>query len=356
MTRLAAEKAAKNGGKTGPPEMGKPQEPFSLPAEEVQGVSDEAEKLPQRIARYGAAKARALVNVAWLAKTIESQPVGQAGCEKRRKLALRICECGEYLIFRHYYTVGQVRLYAAHFCKVHLLCPLCAIRRGAKALKAYMDRFEVLRSKYPRLKLSLVTVTVKNGEDLGERMGHLRKAVSELLKRRIRAKHGDNKTEWSKVLGGFGSYEVTNKGKGWHPHCHIIIVHQKRLNYAPMQKEWQRITGDSIFLNVQPGRNPKAPELDFMEVTKYAVKFGDLTPEQNVHAYDVLRGQRLCFCFGEFRGVEIPEELLDIPLDGLPYIELFYRYLDSGYSLERHHVENTHPVFRDFATTLGDVY
>jgi hypothetical protein len=27
------------------------------------------------------------------------------------------------------------------------------------------------------------------------------------------------------------------------------------------------------------------------------------------------------------RGVEVPEELTDEPLDDLPYVELFYRYL-----------------------------
>jgi hypothetical protein len=274
-----------------------------------------------------------------LAQVGQHQPEYEGERERRRKLGLKIVDCGEYLCFRHYYTVGAVRLHAAHFCKVHLLCPLCAIRRGAKGLKAYMDRFEVIRAKCPGLKFSLVTVTVKNGEDLAERMAHVKAAVRELLKRRTRAKTGSrDKTEWTKVLGGFGSYEVTNKGKGWHPHCHIIVVHQKRLNYAAMQREWERVTKDSIFLNVQAGRHPQAPEEDFMEVTKYAVKFGDLTPEQNVHVYEVLRGQRLIFCFGEFRGVEIPEELTDEPLDGLPYVELFYRYLDSGYSLERSNV------------------
>jgi hypothetical protein len=27
------------------------------------------------------------------------------------------------------------------------LCPLCAIRRGAKAIKAYLDRWEVIRAE-----------------------------------------------------------------------------------------------------------------------------------------------------------------------------------------------------------------
>ena len=47
--------------------------------------------------------------------------------------------CGDYLLFRHFFTVDKVKLHAAQFCKAHLLCPLCAIRRGAKALAAYLD-------------------------------------------------------------------------------------------------------------------------------------------------------------------------------------------------------------------------
>jgi hypothetical protein len=35
----------------------------------------------------------------------------------------------------------------ASFCMKHLLRPLCAIRRGAKAMKAYLDRWEVIRAE-----------------------------------------------------------------------------------------------------------------------------------------------------------------------------------------------------------------
>lgn len=46
-------------------ERGNPQELEGL-ATEAQGGSDEAAKLPQRLERYGKAKARALANVAYL--------------------------------------------------------------------------------------------------------------------------------------------------------------------------------------------------------------------------------------------------------------------------------------------------
>ena len=75
----------------------------------------------------------------------------------------------KYLLFRHYYTADLLRLHAASFCMKHLLCPLCAIRRGAKALKAYLDRWEVIQQDRPALRPFLVTLTVKDGDNLAER-------------------------------------------------------------------------------------------------------------------------------------------------------------------------------------------
>lgn len=70
-----------------------------------------------------------------------------------------------------------------------------------------------------------------------------------------------------------------------------------------------------------------------MEVCKYALKFSDLEPADNWHAYAVMAGQRLIDSHGLMRGVEIPDSLLDEPLEGLPYLHLFYRYFPGkGYS------------------------
>ena len=44
--------------------------------------------------------------------------------------------------------------------------------------------------------------------------------------------------------------------------------------------------------------------------------------------------KRLVDAFGLLRGVEVPDELTDEPLDDLPYIELFYQWMNrAGYSL-----------------------
>ena len=70
-----------------------------------------------------------------------------------------------------------------------------------------------------------------------------------------------------------------------------------------------------------------------MEVFKYALKFSDQPPADTVHAFQLLKGRRLMDCAGAFRGVEVPESLTDETLEGLPFVELFYRYLGAGYSL-----------------------
>lgn len=70
-----------------------------------------------------------------------------------------------------------------------------------------------------------------------------------------------------------------------------------------------------------------------MEVFKYALKFSDLSLEHNWHAAQVLKGKRLLNSFGLFRGVHVPESLLDEPLDNLPYWDRFYRFFAGHYQI-----------------------
>lgn len=286
---------------------------------ELDGVSG-IEGLASKIDRYGKAKSTGL-NVA---EYMES--VG-----KHQAISHRVQSCGDYLLFRHFFTVDQVRLHAAHFCKKHLLCPLCAIRRGAKALAAYLARFEVIKAKNPNLKPYLVTLTVKDGEDLEERFKHLHKSQHELWKR----KHRGRKCALDGVAGAVWSYEV-KRGSGsgvWHPHLHMVALAEVQPDQEELSAEWKAITGDSHIVDVRP-ISQEDPASGFIEVFKYAVKFSDQGAEDTVHAWETLRGRRLLASSGEFRGVEVPDELTDSveDLEGLPYIDLFYRFLQGrGY-------------------------
>ena len=318
------------------PQSKKPLDTINL-AEEVSKGFDENDKLSARLDRYSTAKKRALENHEHLIDTHRQLLLEKDVCrltEVIRLTANRLDRCGNYLKFNHYYTVGKVRLASARFCKQHLICPLCAIRRGAKTLKAYTDRHRVITAENPSWRLSMITLTVKNGVNLKERFEHLQNSVQRVFKHRRKAlNEGKSRTEWRKVHGYVGTYEVTNQGKGWHPHAHIMVLHSESFDYRALQEEWRDITGDSHVLNVAAAQHPNEPELDFLEVFKYAVKFSDLTPADNLKAFLVLRRHRLLFSGGAFRGVEVPETLEDEPLDNLPYIELMYRYAFGAYSL-----------------------
>lgn len=291
--------------------------PDSVAAEiGVQGI----EALPKRVDRYSKAKKGALDIAEYMATL-----------SKHQATAKRVHGCGDYLLFRHFFTIDAVKLHAASFCMKHLLCPLCAIRRGAKALGAYLDRFETIKRTSARLKPFLVTLTVKDGPDLRERFKHLHDSQRELWKRKQRRRG----SVLDGVEGAVWSYEV-KRGNGsglWHPHLHMIALAEVAPDAERLSREWHQITGDSFIVDVRP-ISQEDPASGFVEVFKYAVKFSDQEPADTVHAWQTLAGKRLLGSAGCFRGVEIPEDLTDDPGDylGLPYVDLLYRYLSGRYS------------------------
>lgn len=292
-------------------------------AADARSGGDEYARFGDRVQRYGSARQRA------------RQMLGHLR-DHHADLESEICrlgDCGEYLVFRHYFTVSKVRLTGANFCKQHMICPLCAIRRGAKSVKAYLDRLAVIQSENPALRPYLVTFTVKNGPDLVERFQHLHNSLKRLHKHRRDFKEkGRGWTEAARAAGGVWSYEVTNKGNGWHPHVHAVWLCETSPDQQALRHEWEKITLDSFMVDVRPIVGD--PAEGFVEVFKYALKFSDLSLPDNVEAWHTLRGRRLLASFGAFRGVEVPEDLTDEQLDNLPFVELFYRYLEgSGYSL-----------------------
>lgn len=300
-----------------------PVNPSNLADGEFTGALDEAELLGERIARYGQAHARSLL----MLEHLRGAPSVEA-----TKTAASLATCGNYLHFREYYTVGKVRLHNAQFCKQHLVCPLCAIRRGAKALGAYLARWEVLQAQYPNLKPYLLTLTVKNGDDLDERQKHLSRSLKRLMHHRRDFNAGTPRAPWTelcKAEGAVYTLELTNKGNGWHPHCHMIILAASQPSQSALSAEWLSITGDSMIVDCRPITGD--PTEGFMEVFKYAVKFSDLTLADNWHAAQLLKGKRLMNSFGLFRGVQVPESLLDEPLDSLPFWDRFYRYMNNEY-------------------------
>lgn len=333
--------------------------------------SQEVSGLKGRLERFETAKSNQTKILNHLRHNANNYPQGRVD-----KLKNDIGGCGNYLVF-HQYDNQAVRLGKASFCKKHFLCQLCAIRRGAKQVDAYVRKLEALQAQNSSLQPYLLTYTVLNGEDLKERFNHLSGSVKRLMKRRRDYLGKNVPSEFGQTLGGVYSYEFTKSDKGWHPHVHMVVLlepdHQidfpyqdkpKRHNQdewaeltpkqkklekqkwvaygkacaaSGLSKEWRKITKDSSIVDLRPIDGD--PALGFVEVFKYALKFSDLSPEDTLKSYFELMNSngnmpRFTGSFGNLWGVKIPESLLDETFDDLPYIELFYRYTKAGYSLE----------------------
>jgi len=258
-------------------------------------------------------------------------------------------QCASYLVFNDYYTVDDLRLVKAHTCKQHLLCSFCAMRRSGKFVAKNLPKVEQVFNENRARIPALVTFTVKNGPNLQERFMHLKRAHRRLNRRRLDAKAGKTKTEWLKVAGGITSYEFTKKDEGdWHPHIHALVMLDDFIDQKALSDEWLDITGDSFIVDIRRIRgNPNAGGLDIasalLEVCKYALKYHDMTLADTWHAYQTLRTRRLVDSFGSLRGVEIPDNLLDDPLEGLPFIERHYCYQHSKRSYDLVRVDRPLP-------------
>lgn len=292
----------------------------SLAAETNQGA-DDAAVLPGRLDRYSKAHHRAVEMAHYASRHAEV------------KLSQNLHRCGSYLLFRDYFTVGKVRLHAAKFCNKHLLCPLCAIRRGAKLVQAYMARLAHLTAADGDLKPYMVTLTVRDGESLPERFKHLCGSVQKLNRMRSRDRQYSEACKASAAVWSYEFKRGKNSGQ-WHPHMHAVWLCKTPPDQQALSEQWRQITGDSFVVDVRPFHDSDDVLTGFLEVFKYALKFSDLPLDDNWTAFLALRGKRLVASFGDFRGLDIDLSLTDEPLDELPFIEMLYRFVQGvGYSL-----------------------
>lgn len=309
------------------PEKGKPLNPHELGGNEETGVSGHT-TVVAKVQRYGTAKARNRQMADHLAQ-LSTQNLAA----KRRYglLSHAMYECASWLVLHHYPASGQTLVGRTTTCKKHLLCPVCAILRGSKMLNRYEERITHLA---PSHDFELVTLTVKNGPDLWERFLHLKHAFKRL---RERGKKGYG--PWAPVAGAVWSTEFTYSAEGWHPHLHILTAKAKGSELfrygqgSDLAAIWHELTGDSYIVHAAPIRTEgEGIAAAVCEVLKYALKFSDLTVEQNLHAFHTLAGKRLIQSSGCLFGLVLPDdaELEEDPLDG-DYVELFYRYTSRGY-------------------------
>ncbi|MDN8167693.1 protein rep, partial [Acinetobacter baumannii] len=331
-------------------------------------ASPKGDQHRDRITRFGILKHRSKQQENYLfslAKIKENYHADVKNDESIRamKTAQKLNGCGNFLLFKNFYTIDQIKLAKFQACSEHLLCPFCAGIRASKAIQKYSERVDQVLSENPRLKPVMITFTVKNGVDLRERFTHLIKSFRTLIeRRRDYIKKGRGFNEFCKINGAMYSYENTynEKTNEWHPHIHVFALLDDWIDQDELSQYWQSITGDSMVVDIR--RAKKQKDLGYSgaaaEVCKYALKFGDLSVEKTWEAFKVLKGKRLSGAFGSLWGVKIPESLIDdLPDDSdLPYLEMIYKFVfskKSYYDLQlTRHVE---PTGKDAADELRGV-
>lgn len=306
-----------------------------------------------RVSRYSMARFRSSQMAGYLAGMAaagELVPEDLGDADELGRRAAKLRGCGRELKLRWYPSLDQTRLVKGKFCGQQLLCPLCAIRRAAKFLRRYVERLAHVLREREDLRPFLATLTVRDGPDLAERFTHLRSCLRKLRDRRRNLAKGSSRvwTEWARAEGGVGSIEV-KRGKNshqWHPHYHAVLLCDRAPDQKSLSSEWHELTGDSFVVDVRPMgaeavwreaatmapvQLTEALADEFVEVVKYALKFSDLSLADNWRAFRVLSGRNLVDAFGCLRGVEVPDGMLDGPLDDpdLAYLEIVFRWLEK---------------------------
>ncbi len=186
--------------------------------------------------------------------------------------------------------------------------PLVAIERRAKWEAA------VKTIRWPLF----VTLTMPNSLD-PESLRRLRRCWGNFRRRKL----------WrEKVAGGIGTFEVTNKGKGWHPHVHAIldcrwlslnvrephrrdspetVAEKCRLAQAELSASWADCIGEPEGI-VWVTRVPPGAVVDY--VLKYGVKGSELlaAPDQIAPMIRVLAKTRALSGFGSLFPLDSPDE------------------------------------------------
>jgi len=281
--------------------------------------------LNDRLSRYSELKTKQLQIV---------DEIGNLGLKESADLAMKMATCGNWLTFRDYYTVGEVRLTGACFCKKHLTCQLCAVRRSAKLLQSTLPKFEHLLDSDTKLYPHLIVFTIKSGHDLAERLRHLESSWQK-MRRRASMPDRYRNSFLRKTTGGILSIEAThNKKAGWHPHMNLLVLSPcKSFDWQAVKDEWLEITGDSKVVNFSTDAHSLTATI--AETIKYVTKINDLSANRLWELQSVFKRRKTVRGFGCLHGLKMPDSLTDDVLaDDLPYIEYVCRHLGAdGYTI-----------------------
>ena len=290
-------------------------------------ISDEKTHHEKRIERLSSHKYRTL----WMSHLVSTRQVLNANQLYRYR------NCHNYLLFRYYPHANKKKLHETKHCDIHLLCPMCAIRRAARQVQRYEEKVNSLLKNNPNLKLYYVVLTIKNQENLSAAYQHLTKSYGLLSARRRQAIHYKKTQNLSSIYAkdsvfrnvSAGAYSIEIKrGKDsglWHPHMNLLLLTEDVILQEEISKEWESITQDSYIVHCEETSKNQTIKDALVEIFKYALKYSEMDGNDTFFAYQNLKSKRLFGSFGEFRGLDVDTDDNDT-YENLEYVELFYSY------------------------------
>ena len=268
------------------------------------------------------------------------------------RLLARVEGCGSRLVYRSWERSGNRTLHAADFCNEHKLCVMCARGRAMKLVRKVLGRSLVLLGENRDWIPTMLTLTIKNGPDVGERIRHIFESLKKANQRRKDARKGKrSSTEFGKIQAAMFALEV-KRGRNsglFHPHLHAVVLREKKdfVDLPKLSQEWNEITKDSR--NVDWRLMESAREMlkgatlsevedrlvkDLCEVFKYSLKFGEMEPADVLTVHRKTKGKHFRRMWGEYRGIKEPELGPDDESREFGrFFERWYQYVDQHYRL-----------------------
>lgn len=146
-------------------------------------------------------------------------------------------------------------------------------------------------------KLRMMTLTIKNTNDLAAGYDKLREDFTRLRRRNI----------WTRnVKAAVAGFEVTNSGSGWHVHVHIFYD-GRFIRQQDLSRVWLSVTGDSKIVDIRAIHDVHGA---LKEVMKYPFKPADArnwSDRERGEYCSVMAGKRRYTTYGAWYGEKLVE-------------------------------------------------
>lgn len=175
-----------------------------------------------------------------------------------------IADCASLIELRKYDS-GEVIIHNANYCHNPVVCPVCSDRVSKRRraiftepIKRAVRKFGIdkytgnWKAEYPEgyTGVYLATATIKDGNNLKERIDTLLDSLKSMRKMGQKRKAGRSSGEWSKVAAGISNVEIKiGSGSGsWHVHAHFLLFTSSPIDIRTRESEYSIIknNGESV--------------------------------------------------------------------------------------------------------------